>query len=105
MPTRTSTSYRRAHVCQCRLRKRRCGGQPPDACTNCLRSDETCKWAAEDGRSSAVRKGKANVALPSMDTAQLLAQLQRALQNGNGQGWPRTTGSLNAGACDRRVMG
>lgn len=44
---------------QCRSRKCKCGGVPPDPCPNCVGDAITCQWPTEDGRSSQARKDRA----------------------------------------------
>ena len=48
---------------QCRIRKRKCGGQPPDPCPNCIHGHNECSWPVEDGRSSNARREKARARL------------------------------------------
>lgn len=44
---------------QCRTRKCRCAGQPPDPCISCIKDGLKCSWPTEDGRSAEARQSRA----------------------------------------------
>lgn len=52
----------RSSVCdadpECRTKKAKCGGQPPDSCPNCIESNSPCSWPESDGRSTRAKGQK-----------------------------------------------